>query len=54
MEIEIMTKCCRCDKIRPCFWALDPYLCELDPDEAEEAGKSWWCDMCFSDRHDEV
>jgi len=47
IEIE----CDHCHPVKMCVYASDPYISEVRERETE---LSYWCDDCYSSRHDEV
>lgn len=46
------TICDRCGRWRHCFWARDPFIAEIYPEDHNRP--KWWCDDCFDARKDDV
>lgn len=52
---KITCECDHCHEVKECVYADDPKLSELyGDDEGYESSFSFWCDECYSNRHDEV
>lgn len=48
-------ECDHCHQVKQCEYRDDPYTSEVRGDEDDyEPHPSWWCDDCYSSRHEEV
>lgn len=53
MNFDTSAICCWCQTEKLCDFVEDPFLSEVFPVDGPFE-KNWWCEECYTERHEEV